>query len=450
MHGVIKPRRRRRYGRNKELKKKVKAAAKELCDDNVVLADKFGMRCIVNVPDVTTDGPGLWNEMNRLASSIFRKKINQMEPLSSYEQKLMYKVTIQMSTSPDTIRSSVDLSQCVNRKKLEEIISKAKMIMQRVHRSNPQVQREFFEGKENLIRDLKAMNDATVLVNETENVRVIQTKINDIIGPLLCDDVDENTRNKFLSQLMANPRAFETSDLITQSITNSVDVMRKIKSILDEHMTVRPGKRFYIPIHRIIDVPFAVAVREKSGRLTEENAKILREALTVQMEGVISQIKPKIIDPKFTDIGTLTMVCANRMTFNTMKTIIANDFNGKWTGADLIVDPMQIKRPLSRSQLKTVLLKFTEPQFSHFNHLMEQLKIDNPSLLVRRWELHQPPKGQQIDSTECLYVGVDMESLGTIEQMNRIAVLSKSTVMFEICYDDSEGNYLPDHSLLTQ
>lgn len=322
------------------------------------------------------------------------------------------------------------------------MISEAKMILQKVKRSTPQVQSDFSQLRENSIRDLKALNEEPVTVNETENAQLIRTKINDVIDSLLCAGVDETSRNKLISELLVNPRALESSEIITEGITNKMNVMREIKSILDEFMIVRPGKRFLIPVRRIIDFPFVVAVQEKSiGKMSEENATILRDALIAHTE---SAIKPKIIDPKFSD-GSLVMICANRKTFDLVKTIISNDFNGKWPGADLIVTPVEIKNPLAKSELKTVLLKFSEPQFYHFNHLMEQLKVDNPDLLVRRWELHQPPSGELIDSTECIYVGVDIESLGTIEQMNRNAVLLKSTVTFEICYDDSERNYLIDY-----
>lgn len=446
----LKPRRRRRYGRTKGLMKQIKVSARET-DNNVVFPDKFGIRCITKVSEVATAGNDRWNELNQLVTSIFRKEANQMQPLSSYEQKLHYQITISLSMNPDTVRLNRVLSQFITRIKIEEIISKAKVIVQQVKQLDPQDQRDFTELRENLIRDLKALNDDTVIADATENIQLIQAKINDVIGSLLCADVDETKRNKLISQLISNPRALGTSEMINAKATaNKFDAIRQIKRILDEFLIVRPGKRFFLPIHRFVDVPFVVAVHEKSGKMSEENATILRDALIAKTEGVLSQIKAKIIDPKFSDDGSLVMVCANRKTFDLIKALICKDFHGKWTGANLTLTPMQIKNPLARSDLKTVLLKFTEPQFYHFNHLMEQLKIDNPSLLARRWELREPPDGKLIDSTECMYVGVDIESLGPIEQMNRVAVLLKSTVTFEICYDESERNYLPDHSLLIQ
>lgn len=436
------PRRRRRYGRGaKDRMKQIKVSSKE--PGNIVFRDKFGIRCITAVSDAATDGNGLWNEMDRLATSIFRKHANQIEPLSSYEHQLHSKIRIEMSMHPDTLRSDKVFSQ-FQKGKIEQIISEAKVIVQRVQRCSPEDQRVFYEHRENLIRDLKAMNDDAAMANETENVQLIQAKINDVIDSLLDADVDETKRNQLISQLMVNPRTLATSELITTETENQIDVMRQIKSILDEYMIVRPGKRFFIPMHRFIDVPFVVTVHDiKSTRISEENATILRDALIAKTDSVISQIKPKIINPKFTD-GSLVMVCANRKTFDLVKTTISGDFAGKWTGADLTVSPVQIKNPLGKSELKTVLLKFAEPQFCHFNSLMEQLKIDNPSLLVRRWALHTPPPGKLTDATECMYVGVDIESLGVLEQMNRVAVLLKSTVTFEICYDDNEKNYLPD------
>ncbi|XP_037044073.1 uncharacterized protein LOC119080005 [Bradysia coprophila] len=442
----LKPRRRRRYGRGKNIH--VKASAQAV--DNVVLRDTFGPRCISTVAsDAATDGNGLWNEISRMVGSIFRKESNQIEPLSAYEQKLQNRILIAISTNPDVLRSDKDVSQFLSRSKIEEMISKVKMILQQLKRSNAQVQNDFTQLRDNLIGDLKALNEKVNVANDTENVQLILTKINEVVGPFLLEDVDENARNNFVSHLVTNPRALETSEALTKPIPDKMNVMREIKSILDEHITVRPGKRFYIPIHRTIDVPFVVAVHDKSNKISDENLKLLLDALIARVESVVSQVKPKIIDPKYTD-GTLVMVCANRKTFDLIKTTISGNIDGKWPGADLTVTPSKIQNPLARSELKTVRMKFAEPQFYHFNDLMVQLKIDNPNLLVRRWELREPPAGTVIDSTEEIYVGVDMESLGPIEQLNRVAVLLKSTVTFEVCYDDSERNYLPDHSLLKQ
>lgn len=336
----------------------------------------------------------------------------------------------------------------MSRIKIEEIISKVLRILQQVKQSNAQIQNDFAQRRNALIGDLKTMNEEVNVASEMENLQLIRAKINEVIGPFVSVDMDEAARNKFVSQLMTNPRELETNEAVTKPIPDKVQVMRDIKHILDENMLVRPGKRFYLPIHRTIDVPFAVTIRDNSNQMPEENLKILLDALIAKTDSVVSLIKPKIVDPKFID-GTLVMVCANRKTFDLIKVTISGNFSGKWTGADLIVSPVQIKNPLSRSELKTVLMKFADPQFCHFNDLMIQLKIDNPSFLSRRWELHEPPVGKVIESTEGLYVGVDMESLGPIEQLNRVAVLFKSTVTFEICYDDSERNFLPDHSLLT-
>lgn len=393
--------------------------------------------------------------MNRLVASLFRNEVNQLEPLSAHEQKAQHQIMINMSTSPDTLRSEKLVSQLVTGIQLEQIISKAKVILYQLKRSNARVQFEFSELRENLIRQSKALTEDVVAVNENENLQLIQLKISDVIEPLLSvhdsSKFDENERKKLISTLVINPRVFEnyTETMGEENRANKIDAMRRIKNILDEYMTVRPGKRFYIPMRRFIDVPFVVAVNDKSSLMSEENATSLRNALIRSADSVISQIKPKIIDPKFSD-GSLVLICANRKTFDLIKSTISNDFNGKWYGADLTVTALAVKNPISRSGLKTVLLTFTEPQFFHFNHLMEQLKLDNPSLLVRRWELQQPPDGKLIDATECIYVGVDIESLGVLEQMSRVAVLLKSTVTFDISYDENEPNFLPNLTLATK
>jgi len=95
---------------------------------------------------------------------------------------------------------------------------------------------------------------------------------------------------------------------------------------------------------------------------------------------------------------------------------------------------------ISKSELKTICLNFEVPQYFHFNNLMEQLKLDNPHLLTRRWELRSA-KHKVVDSTKCVYVGVDVDSLMSLERSNRVLYLRGSMVSCEINYDENDENF---------
>lgn len=366
--------------------------------------------------------------MNQLVNSIFRNEVSRLEPLSLHEQKLKKEIIIDISVNPKSLRGKCTIHHYVTNRQVEQIISTAKMILNRLNQANPKIQENFYALRERMIRDLKILNTNPVSINEDENIEIIRTKIKEIIDPLLCrydvSNFNEEKVDKLIFRLIKNPHVLEENEII-KIITNKNDVMRSIKNLLDEFIPVRPAKPFFLLFYLFIDIPFAVSMQHMTGKLAERNVERLQDVLVEWINSASKQMnpKPKIIEFKFSN-GSLVMVCANRNTFDWIALGTSNHFNGRWKGSNLIVKISPVKNPISKNELKTVVL-FKDPQIFHFNHLMEELKMDNSTLLTRRWELRKPPCNQLNDTTKCIYVGVDIQSLVVLEEMNRVAVLKK-------------------------
>lgn len=94
------------------------------------------------------------------------------------------------------------------------------------------------------------------------------------------------------------------------------------------------------------------------------------------------------------------------------------------------------------NQLKTIRIKFNCPQYLHFNYMMQRLKSSNPRLYTHRWEQRSANTNNSVgDSTKWLTVGVDVESLIAMEEMNRVGTFRYFPVQFVISYDDNEENF---------
>lgn len=355
-----------------------------------------------------------------------------------------------MSINPESLRKKSTFHHYVSKTQLEQTISTGKMILYRLNRSNPQIQHDFLELRERMINDLKTLNAEPVPINEDENMQLIRTKIKEIVDPLLCRDgaFDDEQHDRLISRLIRNPHALEESEM-TKDTTNKNEVMRSIKAILDEFIAVRPARRFFLLFSVFIDVPFVVNLHNSTGKLGERKVELLQDVIAdwINRASRHAKPRPKVIEFKLCN-GSLVMICANRNTFDWIAFGISKNFNGNYKGVNLVLTILPVKNPISKTDLKTVLLKFKAPQYLHFNALMEQLKLDNPALLTRRWELRKPPGNKSNDTNECIYVGVDIQSLVALEEMNRVAVLGKSFVYFEMSYDDKEPNYLPNHFLI--
>lgn len=293
-------------------------------------------------------------------------------------------------------------------------------------------QESFHESQRTLIEDLKKWISHHEIVGATQHFRGQHSKIARLISPFLC--AGENVNN-LTQELIKNPYAFLSNEAVKNRIVakgESVsNIMKNIKVILDQFIPVRLAKKFHVPADRFIDVPFVVTLFNRSSKMTAHAAGELTQVLNDSINCIKVQ-KPSLRDIKFKD-GALEILCINSKSFDWLKNTLSNDLG---------VDICPVKNAIPYDQLKTICIKFHVPQYFHFNHLMEQLRMDNPRLLTKRWELRSPPQSENtFDSTKCVYVGVDVDSLINLEEINRIGTLRDSSVYFEISYADDEDNF---------
>lgn len=234
---------------------------------------------------------------------------------------------------------------------------------------------------------------------------------------------------------MENPHILEENAVLRNRISKKGqtvhDIMKDIKFVLDDTIKARRPRKVRLSPQQFTDVPFVVNLYDKIVKMTRAYAIDLTQALIASIKSLKIFPKPKLRNIKFTD-GSLVMVCVNRMSLDWLENAIANH---------LAVKVLPFKNVITKKELKTICIKFERPQYFHFNYLMEQLRNDNPRLLTTRWELRSPLHNNVIDSTKCIYVGVDVESLINLEGMDRVGVLRGSSISFEICYDVNEENY---------
>lgn len=360
-----------------------------------------------------------WNQMDELVTILCESELNHVKPPTESEIQLKKEILIQVSVNPDPIRLNSIVADKCSKEKLEHLINECKNILSKISVASPEVQSIFFESRDATIATLKSQNECHII----SNLNVVKSKIKNIIDPLFNAETQDH---ELITKLIKNPHALVDCELMDKQIPGNNrsihDVMHDIKATLDSFIQVREPETFHFAVHQHFDVPFVVNLCKKFGKLTEEDVKELDRDLNDLIRNLKVQPKPKLIEVKFKD-GNLKILCANRMTFDWLKNNIPNHINIK----------IHRVKYFSKNKLKTICLKFEHPQFLHFNHLMEELKTENPRLFTQRWKLRSD---KCVDSTKCMYVGVDIESLIILEEMNRVATLRKSLVSFEISYEE--------------
>lgn len=258
---------------------------------------------------------------------------------------------------------------------------------------------------------------------------VIST-IDKLVKPFLRSAINSH---HLISLLIKNPYALRSTDIIEAKNLSVDNIMKVIKSALDDVMPARSPQSFHMPPDRYFDVPFFVNLYNRKAAMTPESATELTNALLDSTRCLKVSPKPSIRDIELRN-GSLRILCLNRMSFEWLQNTISNHLG---------VNICAVKNVLSTSQLKTICLKFVRPQYLHFNYLMDQLKVFNRRLQTHRWELRSSPhhRNSTVDSTKCMYVGVDVESLIGMKEMHRVGKLPNNTISFEMSYDDNEENF---------
>ncbi|XP_037041082.1 uncharacterized protein LOC119077858 [Bradysia coprophila] len=375
-----------------------------------------------------------WIAMDQLVADLFQNKSNNWKALSASDFELKNEILIQTAINPDVLRShpkAQTVRQRVGDRKFEELIKQSSIILSNLSRTDPENQASFSKSQKLLVKNLKKGIANPETVSETKTFRGPHTKIANLISPFLCpgDNIHDLTL-----ELVKNPYALLSNTGVKNRIVGKgqlvSNIMRNIKIALEQFIPVRLPKKFSVPSDRFIDVPFVVKLFNRYTKMTSKSATDLTKVLIESINCMKIQ-KPALRDIKFKD-GALEILCINTMSFDWLKNTLSHHLG---------VEIRPVNNAIGYDQLKTICLKFHVPQYFHFNNLMEQLRVNNPRLLTRRWELRSPRSNKVVDSTKCVYVGVDVDSLIILEEMNRVGTLRDSSVYFEISYEDSEENF---------
>lgn len=381
-----------------------------------------------------------WNKMKKLFTKIIRTRFLDLT-LIDYQYKVA--ILVRMSVDPDAFRYSRTFSEKLFDEEIDRFIEDCKHILFELNGADSEVQSNFYSLRDKMILDIRSSQAD----HDAENYQPILRKIQSIIDPLLyshkLSKLEEKERKEMAIELMKNPHALEYIKMANIQKGSMENVMHEIKNVLDEFIVVRRPKNFYFPKSKYFDIPFVVHLTDKSGKMNQVDAAALRNALLnlINLEKPrISTEKPKILEIKY-NAGILIIACANRLTFDWIeKTVTTVNFHGRWSNAKFNVEFVGVKNVIPINSLKTIFAKFNEPQFRHFNYLMAQLQLENPSLRTERWEL-RGLRGKNMDSPNSMYIGVDVESLIALEGHSRVAFVGKSMVSFNISYDENEEHF---------
>ncbi len=373
-----------------------------------------------------------WNDMDRLVTRLFRKKSTN-SPLTPSERELKNEILIQMSFNPNAIDCNSDalkVRQRVGEKKFNRVINECSKILTNLRLTSRENQACFTGLQTKLLAEMKELKMLRDTLNMDLQCRDVNSKITSLISPFLCSGTNYHC---LVNELIKNPNAVQSNETLKNGITakgQSIgDVMKSIKDALDAFIPIRLPKKFTVPASLFVDVPFVVNLYDRSLEMTEDSATELTNILFNSISCLKSNPRPSIRDVIFKN-GSLKILCLNSMSFDWLENTISNHLG-------VVVCP--VKNPITMNQLKTIRLTFERPQYLHFNYLMEQLKVDNPRLLTRRWELRSP---QFTDTSEGMNVGVDVDSLIVLEEMQRVGTLRGSKVSFEISYEDEQENFV--------
>lgn len=375
-----------------------------------------------------------WTSLNQLVTDLFRNKSNNWASLSDSDLQLKNRILMIMSVDPNAIRSqscNEILMQRFGDKKFDGLIYQSNIVLRNLSRTDPENQASFFKSQNVLIENVRKRSSQQETVNTTQKFSGPHSKIASIISPFMCPG---QNHNDCIENLIMNPYSLLSNDAVKKQIVakgQSVQgIMKSIKIALEESIKVRLPKKFHVPSDQFIDVPFVVKLFNRTEKMTKASAIELNRVL-IDSINCMKVKKPSLRNIQFKD-GVLEILCINTMSFDWLKNTLSNHLG---------VDIRPVKNPIRYHQLKTICLKFHAPQYFHFNNLMEQLRVENPRLLTKRWELRSVQSKDATDSTKCVYVGVDVDSLIVLEQMNRVGTLRGSPVNFEISYEDTEENF---------
>lgn len=389
-----------------------------------------------------------WNQLSAVVTKLVQSSLDKFEKMSREDDRRRDDLLVQMSRDPEAVRSNTKFTDNVDKAILNDVIKKCKEIVASVKGSGDKtVVAEFERQRTRLINTLNQKTPRTTAHDQ------IVFRISGIFGKKQekWSDDEKKERDDLTEELIKDPDSLRTNAKALARIGDDKlmvdEIVADVKQILLQldPSQARGPKKFHISSTKVIDIPFVVRIVDASDQLNDTTKTVLLKALRDMITEIESPPKPKLLQQRYID-QRVEVVCANLLTFEWLKRAIVSDFTDKWSGADLKIERMPVGTIIPRDKLKAVEVVFKDSRATMpFDDIVRELRRENSKLYPERWEL-QDGRGKTGDYKKKT-VGIDIESLAALEQMNRFARLGRSLVYFDISY---MGDGVPNFEAICQ
>lgn len=389
-----------------------------------------------------------WNQLCAVITKLVQSSLDKFEKMSRDDDRRRDDLLVQMSRDPDAIRSNTKFTDNVDKAIVNDAIKKCKEIVASVKGSGDKtVVAEFERQRTRLINTLNHKTQRTTAHDQ------IVFRISGIFGKKQekWSDDEKKERDDLTEAFIKDPDSLRTNTKALARIGDDKlivdEIIADVKQILLQldPSKARGPKKFHISSTKVVDIPFVVRIVDASGQLNDTTKTVLLKALRDMITEIESPPKPKLLQQRYID-KRVEVVCANLLTFEWLKRAIVSDFADKWSGADLKIERVPVETIIPRDKLKPVEVVFKDSRATMpFDDIVRELRRENSKLYPERWELLDG-RGKAGDYKKKT-VGIDIESLAALEQMNRFARLGRSLVYFDISY---MGDGVPNFEAICQ
>lgn len=374
-----------------------------------------------------------WNQLSAHVTKLVQSALENFEKMSADDVRRRDDLLVQMSRDPDAIRSDTKFTDNIDKAIVNDVISKCKEIIANVKLNvDKAVVIEFERQRTNLINILNSRTRRTCIHDQ------ILSRISAIFGKKNEKLTTEQKKECEIltEELIKDPESLKTNTAALERIGAdklAVDeIIADVKQMLSQLSKARCPKQFHISSSKVMDIPFVVKIVDASDQLNDTTKTVLLKALRDMISEIDNPPKPKLLQQRYID-KRVEVVCANLLTFEWLKRAIVSDFKDKWSGADLKIERVPVETKIPRDKLKSVVAVFKDFRATlPFDDIVKEIRKENSKLYPERWEL-QDARGKNGDYKKKT-IGIDIESLAALEQMNRFARLGRSLVYFDISY----------------
>lgn len=376
-----------------------------------------------------------WNQLCAQVTKLVQCSLDKFEKMSRDDEQRRDDLLVQMSRDPDAIRSNTKFTDNVDKAILDDAIEKCKEIIASVKSNGSKDANAEFERQRT-----KLLNTLNYKTQRTTAYDQIMYRISGIFGKKQDKwTTDEKKERETLTEaLIKDPDSLRTNTKALERIGGDKvvldEIIADVKQILSQldPSKARGPKKFHISSTKVLDIPFVVRIVDASDQLNDTTKTVLLKSLRDMITEIENPPKPKLLQQRYV-YKCVEVVCANLLTFEWLKRIIVSDFKDKWSGADLKIERVPVETKIPRDKLKPVSVVFKDSRATMpFDNIVREIRRENSKLYPERWELLDG-RGKNGDYKQKT-VGIDIESLAALEQMNRFARLGRSLVYFDISY----------------